>query len=394
MRASLVALCAASLLACVRGRDASPQPPPPRPAEPPAEAQRPAPPPPPAERPPATFTLLVGGDVTLGHRYQEYFDDQIQRGRTREEMFAYGFREVLPAVEGADLFLVNLECPFTDRGDKLTKNFAFRARPEFVASLAYGKVGAVSLANNHAMDFGAVGLMDTLAALEKAKIPSFGAGMSLGEARRPLVVERNGIRMALLGYFFLGDHNIEPPEVHATDSTPGVAGHYSDLAQVERQLREDVLSARGLADLVIPFFHWGRENVHTVQDYQPHLARVAVEAGAAAVLGSHPHVLQGMELIGGAPVVYSLGNFVFGGNWNPRVKQSALVRLRFSSAGLLGAELVPLHTDRFPERPMQPWLVTGEQANAVLTNLAAYSAGFERPLPPLEAYLPRAGAAR
>lgn len=334
---------------------------------------------------PQTFTLLVGGDVTLGYHYEEWFDEQVQRGRSREEMFAYGFKEVVSAVEGSDLFLVNLECPFTDRGEKIPKNFNFRARPEFVASLVYGKVGAVSLANNHAMDYGAVGLMDTVAALEQAKIPHFGAGMSLAQARKPLVIERNGIKIAFLGYFFLGDHNIEPKEVHATESTPGVAGHYSDPAEMERQLREDIPAAKAEADLVVPFFHWGRENVFTVQEYQPRLAQVAVEAGAAAVIGSHPHVLQGMELKGAVPVIYSLGNFVFGGNWNPRVKQSALVRLKFSSAGFLGAEILPMHTDRYPVRPMQPYFVEGEQAQSVLTNLAIYSAAFPKMLPPLEA---------
>lgn len=330
--------------------------------------------------------MLVGGDVTLGYHYEEWFDDQVARGKTRDQMFAYGFKEVLPAIEGTDLFVVNLECPFTDRGEKIPKNFNFRARPEFVSSLVAGGVDAVSLANNHLMDYGAVGLMDTIAALDEAKIPYFGAGMNLAEARKPLILEKNGVKVAFLGYFFLGEHNIEPKEVHATDTTPGVAGHPSDVDLMEKMLRDDILAAKGKADVVIPFFHWGRENIHSLQPYQLRLAHAAIEAGASTVLGSHPHVLQGMELKNGVPALYSFGNFVFGGNWNPRKKQSALWKARFSRGGYLSSEIIPLHTDRFPEFPMQPYLLTGEPAEAVMRSLAEYSMEFERTLPELERY--------
>ncbi|HME92309.1 MAG TPA: CapA family protein, partial [Myxococcaceae bacterium] len=112
-------------------------------------------------------TLVAGGDVTLGYHFEEYFDEQVSKGRTREEMFAYGFREVRSAAQSADLFVVNLECPFTSRGEKIPKNFNFRARPELVSALVAGGVGAVSLANNHMMDYGALGLLDTLSTLDE-----------------------------------------------------------------------------------------------------------------------------------------------------------------------------------------------------------------------------------
>jgi poly-gamma-glutamate synthesis protein (capsule biosynthesis protein) len=331
--------------------------------------------------------------VTLGFHYEEYFDEQVQKGQSREAMAAYGFSEIRGVTEAADLFLVNLECPFTDRGEKVPKNFNFRARPELVSALLAGGVDAVSLANNHLMDYGVVGLMDTLATLDAAGVPHFGAGRNLAEARRPALVTVNGVRLALLGYFFLGTRNIEPPEVIATESTPGVAGHYSDVAEMERMVREDVAAARGKADLVIPFFHWGREGQAVPEDYQLRLGRAAAEAGAAAVVGSHPHVLQGMELHGGVPILYSLGNLVFGGNWNPKDKQGALWLGHFSPAGYQGAELFALQTDRYPERPMQPVLVAGEARAAVLRTLAERSAGFPVPLPEVAAPAPPAPGA-
>ncbi len=334
---------------------------------------------------PPSVVLIAGGDVTLGYHFEEYFDQQVAKGISREEMLEYGFRQVRSAVNRTDLFLVNLECPFTSRGDKLAKNFNFRARPELVAVLLAGGIGAVSLANNHLMDYGPLGLVDTLQTLEAAGVPHFGAGRTLGEARRPAMLERNGVRIALLGYFFLGEHNIEPPEVIATDERPGVAGHYSSASAVEAMLREDVAAARSQADLVIPFFHWGREGSHAPEPYQVRLGHAAIDAGAAAVLGSHPHVLQGMELYRGAPIVYSLGNFVFGGHWDPKNKEAALFKARFSSRGYLASEIIPLHTDRNPQFPMQPTVLEGESAAAVLEHLAQYSRSFAQPLVPLAA---------
>ncbi len=334
---------------------------------------------------PQSISIAFGGDVTLGHHYETYFDEQVAKGKPKAEAMAHGFQRVKERAQKADLFVVNLECPFTDRGEKIPKNFNFRARPEMVEALKAGGVHVVSLANNHTMDFGVAGLEDTVRVLNEAGIVHFGAGKNLAEARRPAIVERNGIRIAFLGYFFLGDRNIEPPEAIATDTTPGVAGHHHDLAFMERILREDIALARTRADLVIPFFHWGREGKTDPEPYQLHLGRAAVEAGAAAVIGSHPHVLQGIELFRGAPIVYSLGNFVFGGNWNPRNKETLLLTTRFSSAGFLSAELHPAHSDRYPEVPLQPYFVEGEVAQKLLSNLTAYSAAFEATLPQLTA---------
>ncbi|TSC23328.1 CapA family protein [Corallococcus sp. Z5C101001] len=337
-------------------------------------------------------TLVVGGDVTVGYHYEEYFDAQVAQGRSREEMFAYGLREVMPIVDSGDLFVVNLECPYTDSTQKLPKNFNFKARPELVNVLTAGRVGVVSLANNHMMDYGAQGLLDTLTALEAARIPYFGAGRTLAEARRPALLDVGGQRIAFLGYFFLGSRNIEPPQVYATDTTPGVAGHFSDVEVMERMLREDIAAAKARADLVLPFFHWGIEGNTTPEPYQVRLAHAAIDAGAAGVLGSHPHVLQSMELYRGRPVLYSLGNFVFGGNWNPRDKRSVLWRARFDSTGYLSSDVLPLRTDRYPEFPVQPVPVTGAEAEGVMTLLrtASQAPGLERMLPALEAGEPGA----
>jgi poly-gamma-glutamate capsule biosynthesis protein CapA/YwtB (metallophosphatase superfamily) len=326
----------------------------------------------------ALITLLFSGDVTLGFHYEEYVNEQIAKGAAKDEMLGWGFKKVGPVTTAADLYVANLECPFTSRGEKLPKNFNFRADPKLVAALLAGGVDVVSLANNHMMDWGEEGLYDTLSTLDAAKIVHFGAGRTLAAARAPAIVTVKGVRFAFLGYFFLGDKNIEPAAVIATETAPGVAGHHDSVEKLREWVKADVVSAKQQADVVIPFFHWGREGHTTPEPYQVELAHVAIDAGAAAVVGSHPHCLQGVEMYKGAPIAYSLGNFVFGGNWNPLDKRTALLKLKFRGPAYAGLELVPAYSDAYPEVPVQPYLGEGDAGTAVLEHIKEISRGLGR----------------
>ncbi len=333
---------------------------------------------------PAELSVLVSGDVTLGYHYEEWVDEQIKKGQPRDEMLAWGFQKVRARTTRADLFVVNLECPFTERGEKIAKNFNFRARPELVAALSAGGVDVASLANNHMIDYGPEGLFDTINTLDTHGIVHFGAGRSLSEARAPAIVEKKGITVAFLGYFFLGDRNIEPPAVIAVGDQPGVAGHFNDTKALIEMLTADIAAAKQKADHVIPFFHWGRESKGQPEPYQVEVAHAAIDAGASAVLGSHPHVLQGIEVYKGAPVVYSLGNFVFGGNWDPKDKRTALVELKLTKKAVKAVTVIPANSDAYPDLPVQPFLVEGEKADAVLQHLANLSRAFPATIPQLK----------
>jgi len=332
---------------------------------------------------PREIVVVAGGDVTLGHHYEEWVDGLRAKGVSGPAVDGYGFLQVKPLFAGADLVVVNLECPFTERGAPIPKNFNFRARLSTVQVLVEAGVKVVSLANNHLMDYGPEGVADTLATLDAAGIAHFGAGRNLAEARKPAIVEVGGLKIAFLGYLILGAKHPEPEVVWATETRAGVPGHPSDWTVVETMVREDVAAARKEADLVVPFFHWGREGSKGPDAYQLQLARAAVESGAAVVLGSHPHVLHGMELQGRVPVFYSLGNLVFGGNWNPRDKDSVLVRMRLDRRGYLGSELFPLKTDHLPEAPIQPYPLQAAEKEGVLQRLRTASAAFTTPLPAL-----------
>ena len=300
--AALVAAAACALMlaaACGPGRDVDIRPVTPTPgaaaalaAEPaaePAPAPTPVPTPTPAPAPRGITVGLVGDlmfardVVTLMQWYGT----------------GYPFERVAPLLADVDLLVGNLEGTFTDRGQRLDKYYTFRAPPELAGALRDAGFDAVSLANNHAVDFGPVSLADTRRALDAVGVSHFGAGDDAAAAIRPLAVEAGGLRLALLGFSAVRS------SVFAGASAPGVARASVDA------VREAVSAAARAADFVIVTFHFGREYDPLPTSEQRLLARAAADAGAALVAGHHAHVLQPWERRGDAVILYGLGNFVF-----------------------------------------------------------------------------------
>jgi poly-gamma-glutamate capsule biosynthesis protein CapA/YwtB (metallophosphatase superfamily) len=338
-----------------------------------------------AKMPGGVALIAAAGDTTLGFNLQAHFDEQLATGMPRDFLYPTYFAGVKPIFDWADLRLVNLECPFTERGEPIPKNFNFRARRELVEILRQGNVDAVTLANNHLMDYGADGLADTEATLDGAGIGHFGAGVNLADARKPLIVERGGVRLGFLGYYFQDARDMrEPAALYAGGASAGVAGCFTDLACMKAMLQADVAALAPRVDAVIPFFHWGHEGAYEVRDYQIELAHLAVDRGCRAVLGAHPHRFQGVEVYRGAPIFYSLGNFVFGGNKDPQDKLSAVARLRVPREGAVEAELVPIQITRWPEAPFQPFPLELDDKLAALARIGELSRGFPETLQQLK----------
>ena len=343
--------------------------------------------------PEPSVSLAVGGDTTLGYNLEAHFDQQLAAGVSKDQLWPLYFAGVRPLLDQADLALVNLECPFTERGKKLEKNFNFRARRELVKILEEGSVDVVTLANNHTADWGRDGVKDTIETLERAGIAHFGAGMNLAKARHPAVLERNGLKVGFAGWYFQADPDmLEPQAVYAARGHAGVAGCYKDLECVKRIVREDLEALVPKVDAAIPYFHWGKEGSYQVRDYQIELAHLCVDLGCKAVLGAHPHRLQGIEVYRGAPIFYSLGNFVYGGIKEPKDTLTAIARLTLSR-GAAGAEVVPVQFTRWPEAPFQPFVLEGEAREDAMTRLAYYSADFPETLAALAPYRGRPVAA-
>ena len=236
----------------------------------------------------------------------------------------------------ADLRVANLECVVAHGGQAQDKPWTFRAHPRVLPVLAR-HIDAVSVANNHAGDYGRLAFAQMLRRLQTAGVPWFGGGHSLREAHEPLIVTRHGLRIALLGY-----NGFLPRAFEAGEDHPGVA--WID----EQHLIEDIQRARAVhrADLVIPFMHWGQEHEPRASDHQRALARRMIDAGADAVVGTHPHVVQDTETYRGRPIVYSLGNFVFDGFSDPDNNTGWLLWLQASREGVLRWHVEVARIDR------------------------------------------------
>ena len=240
-------------------------------------------------------TLAFGGDV--------HFEGAIESRLSANPATALG--PIAGVLRRADLAVVNLETAITERGTPAPKDFTFRAPPRALAALKEAGVDVASMANNHGMDFGAVGMRDSMAAAKAAKFPVVGVGRDADEAYRAHLVTVKGQRIAVIGATQVLDSNLAAAWT-AGDGKPGMASAYE-----ESRLLAAVRAARQSADTVVVDLHWGRELVNCPIDRQRALAPKLVAAGADVVVGSHAHILLGGGYLRGAYVHYGLGNFVF-----------------------------------------------------------------------------------
>ena len=224
----------------------------------------------------------------------------------------------------ADIRLGNLECVVATTGSAGEKNYTFRAHPRTLPVLKR-HFDALALANNHSGDYGREAFGEMLGLLKGAKLGYFGGGHNLAEAHTPLIVERRGLRIALLGY-----NEFMPRSFEADYDAPGSA--WSE----DEQVVADIRAARSVhrADLVIPVMHWGWENEPVANARQRQLARILVDAGADAVIGGHPHVSQDIEHYRGKPIIYSVGNFVMKETDNDNQRRGWVLRLQLDALGV------------------------------------------------------------
>ena len=242
------------------------------------------------------WTLLAGGDVLMDRTEAQGIDP---------------FTLLDPPLDSADLALVNVEMAISDRGLPVDKLFVFRAPLSAAARIAAGGVDVANLANNHAKDYGPDALIDTVGWLEAAGVVSVGAGATVEDAYRHRVLTTDsGVTVA-----FVGASLIVPPNFAASSTAPGIASaHPPNRSRV----LDSVRAAADDADAVIATVHWGVERDTCPSPEQQLLAQELLAAGADAVIGHHPHVLQPVELGDGTLVAYSLGNFV----WHPRAEHT------------------------------------------------------------------------
>jgi poly-gamma-glutamate capsule biosynthesis protein CapA/YwtB (metallophosphatase superfamily) len=272
--------------------------------------------------------LMAVGDIMLARTV----GTQIQ-ARGPDIVFA----GVQPVLDSADILVGNLECALTNSTDQQPKSYTFAASPDTAEALALGGFDVLSLANNHAMDYGNKGLSDTRTVLEQYGIASVGAGANMAEAHTPIIFERNGLRLAFLAYVDVPNENagFDTQTWIATSSQPGIA--WADPVQ----MKIDIAAAKAQADVVIVFLHSGLENTTVITVNQREEAYAAIDAGAALVLGSHSHILQSIEEYHGGLIAFSLGNFVFD-DYKGISNASIILQVILNQQGVQGYKYVPV----------------------------------------------------
>ena len=299
----------------------------PEPEEPDEERPEPEPEEPDEERPepepeePGSVLLAFAGDVMFSDPFLASYD--------KSGISAIADSEMLERMQNADLFVINEEFPFSLRGEAMEdKQFTFRADPKYVEIFQKMGVDIATVANNHALDFGRDAFLDTLDTLKSAGITCIGGGYHLSEASAPAVQTIKGQTFAIFGAT-----RVSPSATwYASDSQAGLFQTYDATL-----LNQKIAEAHTEYDHVIVFVHWGIEKNETPEDYQRSLAKGYIDAGADLVVGCHPHVLQGFEYYNGVPIVYSLGNYLFGN----RDGDTVLLEASYDSEGAPSIQLVP-----------------------------------------------------
>jgi poly-gamma-glutamate synthesis protein (capsule biosynthesis protein) len=239
------------------------------------------------------YTVLFAGDLLIASRGLEVIH---RKGPD------YPFARLSQEINRHDLVFVNLETPITNRGaPPVDKYYLFRLDDYAALSLKNLKIDAVSLANNHILDYGIEGMEDTIDYLNRRGIAYSGAGKNIQEARKPAYLQTGGLDIYILSYCE------RPPDAfYAAENKPGTA------RMILSDIIDDVNRYSYRGSQVFVSLHWGIERTANPTEEQISTGRAIIDAGAEAVIGHHPHWPQGIELRGGKPIFYSLGNFYSG----------------------------------------------------------------------------------
>lgn len=306
----------------------------------------------PKQQAPVSITISAAGDCTLGT--DSSFDQSTSlNAYYNSNGAAYFLQNVKSIFEADDLTIVNMEGTLTESDARQDKTFAFKGPGEFTQILTSASVEAANLANNHSRDYGEQSYTDTVNYMEDAGITTFGY-------ERTAVMDVNGVKVGLVGTYELADGMGCETEM------------IENIRQVESQG----------AQVVIVSFHWGMEKENYPNDNQKNLAHSAIDNGADLVLGHHPHVLQGIEKYKGKNIVYSLGNFCFGGNSNPSDKDTMIFQQTFTiENGQLVEDdvtnIIPCSVSSDPGyNNYQPTPLEGSEKDRVMQKIQEFSSGL------------------
>lgn len=278
-------------------------------------------------------TVVFSGDILLSSYVLNNYEKSGINGILSEELQS--------EMQNADITMVNEEFPFSNRGTQAQdKQFTFRVDPGYVKILQKMGIDVVTVANNHALDYGTDALSDTFQTLDNAGIAYVGAGDNLERASQPYVIKAGGKTFG-----FLAASRVIPEVSWNIDNRqPGMLCTYDSA-----ELCNAIQKAKETCDYVVVYVHWGIERENTPQDYQRQLGKAYIDAGADMVIGAHPHVLQGIEYYNGKPIIYSLGNYIF----NQEINSTVLLKTTITPENEITLQLIPAYASGAKTQKMQ-----------------------------------------
>ena len=298
-------------------------------------------------------TLSFVGDISLADDWEimPYYDSRGQG--------VYGIlgEEVVDIMKSADIMVANNEFTVSNRGSKLpNKYYTFRAKPERLSIYDEMGVDIVSIANNHVYDYGEYAFLDMLGYLKEYDIPYVGGGVNRKEATSPYYFIANGYKIAFIAATRAEKYILTP---EATENSSGVFRAYDPTL-----LLETISEVKKNSDYVIVLIHWGREDSHKLEDVQVETGKKYIDAGADLLIGSHAHVLQGMEFYNGKLIAHNLGDFIF----NRETKDTGILTVTINDEGNMSYEFVPCFQNKF-----KTTLLTGNDKLGVINDMRSYS---------------------
>ena len=274
------------------------------------------------------ITLSFVGDVSLADNWyiMPKYDER------NKKIFGILSEDIVKIMTESDIMVANSEFTISDRGEKMPgKYYTFRASPKRIPIYDEMGIDLLTLANNHVYDFGEIAFNDMIDALNEYNMPYIGAGKNIEEAKRPYYFIINGYKIAFVNAT-RAEKLILTPE--ATNTTGGVFRCYDST-----NFKNLITDIKKESDYVIALIHWGKEDSHSLEQVQIDTSKIYLDAGADIIIGSHAHVLQGIEFYNNKPIIYNLGDFIF----NNESKDTGILQIKLSNEGTMSYYFIPAY---------------------------------------------------
>lgn len=298
------------------------------------------------------ITLSFVGDISLADNFDimSYYDSR------NEGVYGILSKEVVDIMNSSDIMVANNEFTISTRGTPLNKTYTFRADPKRLNIYKEMGVNLVSLANNHIYDYGIEAFNDTLKYLKEYDIPFVGAGHNISEAKKSFSYIVGGYKISFISST-RAEKNIITPG--ATETTPGVFRCYDNTL-----LKETIKEVKEKSDYVVLLIHWGKEDSHELEEVIKVTGKEYIDEGADLIVGSHAHLLQGMEFYKNKLIAYNLGDFIF----NRETKDTGILSVTLNNSGNLTYKFIPCKQEDYKTS-----LLYNTEKERVLNNMNTYS---------------------